>query len=102
IERAKGSWDAERKYQADLRRIEQGNRDRHRAVHRAHADERRSESDDEVRGQIPLCGASHKGMYAEPTIMRTAGSACRRTGCLSDCGLRIIHGPFSDAISASG
>ncbi|MGO8996052.1 MAG: hypothetical protein ACLQVI_22295 [Polyangiaceae bacterium] len=53
IERAKGNWDAERKYQADLRRIEQGNRDRHRAVHRSHADERRSESDDEVRGNIP-------------------------------------------------
>ena len=53
IERAKGNWEAERKYQADLRRIEQGNRERHRAVHRAHAEARRSESDDEVRGNIP-------------------------------------------------
>jgi hypothetical protein len=52
IERAKGNWEAERKYQADLRRIEQGNRERHRAVHRAHAEERRSESDDEVRANI--------------------------------------------------
>ena len=52
IERAKGKWEAERKYQGDLRRIEQGNRERHRAVHRAHADERRSESDDEVRANI--------------------------------------------------
>ena len=54
IERAKGHWDAERKYQADLRRIEQGNRARHREVHRAHVAERRSESDDEVRSNIPL------------------------------------------------
>jgi hypothetical protein len=53
IERAKGNWDAERKYQEDLRRIERGNRDRHRAVHRAHAKERQSESDDEVKGNIP-------------------------------------------------
>jgi len=52
IERAKGKWEAERKYQGDLRRIEQGNRERHRAVHRAHAEERRSESDDEVRANI--------------------------------------------------
>jgi len=53
IERAKGKWEAERKYQADLRRIEQGNRERHRAVHRAHAEERRSESDDEVLANVP-------------------------------------------------
>jgi hypothetical protein len=53
IERAKGKWDAERTYQADLRRIEQGNRDRHRAVHRAHRNERQSESDDVVRSNIP-------------------------------------------------
>ena len=53
IERAKGKWEAERTYQADLRLIEQGNRERHRHVHRAHAAERQSESDDEVRGNIP-------------------------------------------------
>jgi hypothetical protein len=53
IERAKGKWEAERKYQGDLRRIEQGNRERHRAVHRAHAEERRSESDDVVRSNVP-------------------------------------------------
>lgn len=53
IERAKGKWEAEKKYQAELRRIEQGHRDRHRAAKRAHADERRSESDDEVRSNIP-------------------------------------------------
>ena len=53
IERAKGKWEAERKYQGDLRRIEQGNRERHRAVHRAHAAERQSESDDQVLANIP-------------------------------------------------
>ena len=36
-----------------LRRIEQGNRKRYRAVHRAHAAERQSESDDVVRSNIP-------------------------------------------------
>ena len=52
IERTKGKWEAERKYQADLRRIEQGNRKQHHAVKRAHASERRSESDDEVRSNL--------------------------------------------------
>ena len=53
IERARGQWEAERKYQADLRRIELGNRERRREAHHAHAAERRSESDDVVRGNIP-------------------------------------------------
>lgn len=53
IAKAKGEWEAERRYQAELRRIELGNRERHRQVHRAHAAERRSESDDEVLGNIP-------------------------------------------------
>jgi hypothetical protein len=53
IARARGQWEAERKYQQDLRRIEQGNRDRHRQAKRAHAEERRSESDDAVRANIP-------------------------------------------------
>jgi hypothetical protein len=53
IERARSQWDAERRYQADLRRIEQGNRERHREAHRTHASERRSESDDVVRSNIP-------------------------------------------------
>lgn len=52
IERAHGKWKAEQKYQADLRRIEQGNRDRHRSFHRAHAEERRDESDDAVRANL--------------------------------------------------
>jgi hypothetical protein len=53
IEKAKGEWEAERKYQAELRRIEVGNQERRRQAHRTHAAERRSESDDEVLGNVP-------------------------------------------------
>lgn len=53
IERARGELLAERKYQEDLRRIEHGNRERRRGVHRASASERRAESDDEVRANLP-------------------------------------------------
>lgn len=70
IQRAREELAAERKYQDDLHRIEQGNRQRRRQTTRTTAAERRSESDDEVRANIPLCGAPHKGSYAEPAIMR--------------------------------
>jgi hypothetical protein len=53
IERARAELSAERKYQEDLRRIEHGNRERRRGVHRSTSTERRSESDDEVRANIP-------------------------------------------------
>jgi len=53
IQRARGELDAERKYQDDLKRIESGNRARRFATHRSSARERRSESDDEVRVNIP-------------------------------------------------
>lgn len=52
IARARVELEAERKYQDDLRRIEQGNRERRSRTHRASAKERRSESDDEVRTNI--------------------------------------------------
>lgn len=51
--RAAATLAAERTYQADLRRIEQGNRAAKRAHRAATATERRSESDDEVRSNIP-------------------------------------------------
>jgi hypothetical protein len=53
IECARRDYLAEKNYQADLRRIERGNRERHRAarVHLSRA-ERRGESDDEVRQNI--------------------------------------------------
>ena len=52
IDRARGKWEAERKYQDDLRRIQRGNRERHHGARRAHAAERRSESDDAVVANI--------------------------------------------------
>jgi hypothetical protein len=53
IEHARAELEAERKYQDDLKRIERGNRAQRLGVHRASARERRSESDDEVRTNIP-------------------------------------------------
>jgi hypothetical protein len=53
IERARLKWEAERKYQQDLHRIARGNRDRVRHAKHTHAKERRDESDDEVRANIP-------------------------------------------------
>jgi hypothetical protein len=53
VQRARGELDAERKYQDDLRRIERGNHERHVAARRASGSERRSESDDEVRVNLP-------------------------------------------------
>jgi hypothetical protein len=52
IDHARGALDAERKYQDDLKRIERGHRERRSTVHRASAQERRAESDDEVRSNI--------------------------------------------------
>ena len=53
IERARAELEAERKYQADLRRIERGNRAARRGAPRTSRAERRSESDDEVRVNLP-------------------------------------------------
>lgn len=50
---ARAELESERKYQEDLKRIERGNRERHLATRRRTAGERRSESDDEVRVNIP-------------------------------------------------
>ena len=53
IGRAREELAAERKYQDDLHRIEQGHRQRRRETTRSTAAERRSESDDEVRSNLP-------------------------------------------------
>jgi hypothetical protein len=50
---ARAELESERKYQEDLKRIEGGNRERRLATKRASGRERRSESDDEVRVNIP-------------------------------------------------
>jgi hypothetical protein len=53
LERAAHELRAERHYQADLRRIEQANALAKRAARKPSSVERRSESDDEVRANIP-------------------------------------------------
>lgn len=53
IQRARVSYLAERRYQQDLRRIERANRKRRLEAPRVTRIERRSESDDEVRSNIP-------------------------------------------------
>lgn len=76
IEQARGELEAERKYQEDLKRIEHGNRRRHREAHRSSASERRSESDDEVRVNIPaelvsLFERVKRGIKGSPRESRT-------------------------------
>jgi len=53
IGRARAELEAERKYQRDMKRIERANRARALEFKRATKTERRGESDDEVRGNIP-------------------------------------------------
>jgi hypothetical protein len=53
IDRARAELEAERKYQADLRRIERGHRATRLGAPGASRAERQSESDDEVRVNIP-------------------------------------------------
>ena len=53
IKRVRAELEAERTFQRDMRRIERGNRQRTREVHRATAAEHRSQSDDTVVGNIP-------------------------------------------------
>jgi hypothetical protein len=53
IHRTRAELEAERSFQRDMRRIERGNRQRAQQAHRATAAERRSESDDAVRANVP-------------------------------------------------
>ena len=53
VEGARAELAKERAYQEDLKRIERGNRARFRGAKRATAAERRAESDDEVRNNLP-------------------------------------------------
>jgi hypothetical protein len=77
IECARTDYHAERTYQADLRRIERDNRSRH-VMARKHATraERRGESDDEVRQNVPrelvsLFERVKKGIKASARMSRT-------------------------------
>jgi hypothetical protein len=76
IERARAELGAERKYQEDLRRIERGNRASRLHRPKATRAERRSESDDEVRANIPaelvaLFEQVKRGIKAGPRQSRT-------------------------------
>ena len=53
VARARAELAAERKYRRELRLIESNNRKRHQEHKKASRSERRGESDDEVRGNIP-------------------------------------------------
>ncbi len=76
IERARAEVAAERQYQRDLRRIEAANRQRRKEAPAITRIERRSESDDEVRGNIPpellaLFERVKRGIKAGPRMSRT-------------------------------
>jgi hypothetical protein len=76
IQRARAELLAEKKYQVDLRRIEQGNRKRRSEAPRVTGIERRSESDDEVRSNLPadlvaLFERVKRGIKASPRMSRT-------------------------------
>lgn len=76
IARARAEYLAERQYQADLRRIERGNRQRRKEAHGSTRIERKSESDDEVRANIPpelvaLFERVKRGIKASPRMSRT-------------------------------
>ena len=76
IQRARAELQAEKKYQADLRRIESAHRQRRREAPRITGLERRSESDDEVISNIPadlvaLFQRVKRGIKATPRMSRT-------------------------------
>jgi hypothetical protein len=76
ILRARAELQAEKKYEADLRRIERANRKRRSEAPRVTRIERRGESDDEVRGNLPpelvaLFERVKRGIKASPRMSRT-------------------------------
>ncbi len=76
IERARAELEAERKYQTDLRRIERGNHAARRGAPRTSRAERRSESDDEVRVNlppelVPLFEKVRRGIKGSARVSRT-------------------------------
>ena len=76
ILRARAELLAEKKYEADLRRIERANRKRRQEAPRVTRIERQAESDDEVRSNIPpelvaLFERVKRGIKASPRMSRT-------------------------------
>jgi hypothetical protein len=76
VERARAKHAAEKEYQRDLRRIEAANRQRRKEHPHATHIERRAESDDEVRSNlpsdlIPLFERVKRSMKTSPRMSRT-------------------------------
>lgn len=76
ILRARAELQVEKKYEADLRRIERANRQRRKEAPRVTPIERQAESDDEVRSNIPselvaLFERVKRGIKASPRMSRT-------------------------------
>jgi hypothetical protein len=76
ILRARAELQAEKRYEADLRRIERANRQRRKEAPRVTRIERQAESDDEVRSNIPpelvaLFERVRRGIKASPRMSRT-------------------------------
>jgi hypothetical protein len=76
VQRSRAELLAERKYQADLRRVERANRQRRREAPRVTRIERQGESDDEVRANLPpelvsLFERVKRGIKASPRMSRT-------------------------------
>ncbi len=76
ILRARAELQAEKKYEAELRRIERANRQRRKEAPRVTRIERQAESDDEVRSNIPpelvaLFERVKRGIKASPRMSRT-------------------------------
>ena len=76
ILRARAELQAEKKYEADLRRIDRANRKRRSEAPRVTRIERQAESDDEVRGNIPpelgaLFERVKRSIKASPRMSRT-------------------------------
>jgi hypothetical protein len=76
ILRARAELQAEKKYEADLRRIERANRKRRQEAPRVTRIERQAESDDEVRSNLPpelvaLFERVKRGIKASPRMSRT-------------------------------
>jgi hypothetical protein len=76
VERARANHAAQKEYQRDLRRIEAANRQRRKEHPHATHIERRAESDDEVRSNlppdlVPLFGRVKRAIKATPRMSRT-------------------------------
>jgi hypothetical protein len=100
VQRSRAELLAERKYQADLRRVERANRQRRREAPRVTRIERQGESDDEVRANLPpelvsLFERVKRGIKASPRMSRTEALLilCPRRLCGPPRFARLLAAP---------